>query len=157
MVASFNRVKSLTPDLAIIKEVMSLSDLLEIREDKVRLARGESKRWVLPDAKPCPFGPDPSPSPTSPLQEDNLEPHPFAEEMQGPAMLRYAPGDVGKALMKSQPERGLVNGDEEVEVEADESMDKSTSVTDAGGDGGDETETPATSMSGDGKEEVEVR
>lgn len=52
MIASFNRVKSLTPDAALVREVMVLSSLLEVNGDKVRLAGGEAKRWVLPDAKP---------------------------------------------------------------------------------------------------------
>lgn len=52
MIASFNRIKSLTPEPAIVREVMVLSSLLEVKGDKVRLAGGEAKRWVLPDAKP---------------------------------------------------------------------------------------------------------
>lgn len=52
MIASFNRIKSLTPYAAIVREVMVLSSLLEVSGDKVRLAGGEAKRWVLPDAKP---------------------------------------------------------------------------------------------------------
>ena len=55
MISSFNRIKSLTPDVSIIKEMMAVSALLEVRDDKVRLSHGESKRWVLPDAKPSPF------------------------------------------------------------------------------------------------------
>lgn len=55
MITSFNRIKSLTPDPSIIKEVMLLSSLLEVRDDKVRLSYGESKRWILPDAKPSPY------------------------------------------------------------------------------------------------------
>lgn len=52
MIASFNRIKSLTPDVAIVREVMEMSSLLEVKGDKVRLGGGEAKRWVLPDAKP---------------------------------------------------------------------------------------------------------
>ncbi|KAL7419018.1 hypothetical protein Q5752_006703 [Cryptotrichosporon argae] len=55
MIASFNRIKSLTPEVAIIREVMGFSSLLEIREDKVRLAGADGKKWVLPDAKPSKF------------------------------------------------------------------------------------------------------
>lgn len=52
MIASFNRIKSLTPDVTIVREVMDMSSLLEVKGDKVRLGGGEAKRWVLPDAKP---------------------------------------------------------------------------------------------------------
>lgn len=52
MIASFNRIKSLTPDVAIVREVMEMSSLLDVKGDKVRLGGGEAKRWVLPDAKP---------------------------------------------------------------------------------------------------------
>ncbi|OWZ33091.1 hypothetical protein C366_05682 [Cryptococcus neoformans Tu401-1] len=63
MIASFNRIKSLTPETSIVRECMILSNYLEVREDKVRLSGAESHRWVLPDAAPSKFGPDPrSPS-----------------------------------------------------------------------------------------------
>lgn len=52
MIASFNRIKTLTADVAIVREVMGLSGLLELEADKVRLGGGEWRRWVLPDAKP---------------------------------------------------------------------------------------------------------
>lgn len=52
MIASFNRIKTLTADVATVKEVMAMSSLLDIKGDKVRLSGGEAKRWVLPDAKP---------------------------------------------------------------------------------------------------------
>lgn len=55
MIASFNRIKSLTPEVSIVREVMELSSLLEVKDDMVRLAGGEAKRWVLPDANPCKF------------------------------------------------------------------------------------------------------
>lgn len=58
MIASFNRVRSLTPDLDTVRDVMDLSQYLEVRENKVRLANGEAKRWVLPHAKLSPFAPD---------------------------------------------------------------------------------------------------
>nr|XP_018265653.1 uncharacterized protein I303_02024 [Kwoniella dejecticola CBS 10117]OBR87811.1 hypothetical protein I303_02024 [Kwoniella dejecticola CBS 10117] len=60
MIASFNRVKSLTPDVAIVKDCMTLSSLLEVREESVRLAGQDAPRWVLPDAKPSKFPVDQS-------------------------------------------------------------------------------------------------
>ncbi len=55
MVASFNRVKSLSTDLDVIKEVLKLSSVVEVRDDKVRLANGKHKAWILPDAAPSRF------------------------------------------------------------------------------------------------------
>ncbi len=52
MIASFNRIKTLTADVAVVKEVMGQSSLLELEADRVRLGGGEWQRWVLPDAKP---------------------------------------------------------------------------------------------------------
>ncbi|BEI86548.1 hypothetical protein CcaverHIS002_0608350 [Cutaneotrichosporon cavernicola] len=52
MIASFNRIKTLTADVAIVTEVMGLSDLLELDGERVRLGNSEWRRWVLPDAQP---------------------------------------------------------------------------------------------------------
>jgi la-related protein 1 len=135
MIASFNRVKSLTLDTNIIREVLTLSSLLEVRDEKVRLANGESKRWVLPDAKQSTLSPEP------PVDEALGIPSGL-EGVEPQLQPKYGPGDVENALMKSVPpssSASLLNGDD--------SMEK--------------TDTPATSMSGDGKEEeddkVEVR
>ena len=153
MIASFNRLKSLTPDIAMVKEVMHLSAILEVREDQVRLAGGESKRWVLPDAKSSifPAGQTPEqPSVSSPSIENgnsnicdmgglNL-PGLGMEDMNVsalPTMPKYSPGDVENAMMKSVPpssSASVLNGDE--------SMEK-----------GDTTTTPATSASGDKEDE----
>jgi len=89
MIASFNRIKSLTPDVALVKEVMLLSNLLEVRDEKVRLARGESKRWVLPDAKPSTFTPDPI-SPSTELQSPPNGPT-STREGETPAYPVYSP------------------------------------------------------------------
>nr|XP_019008524.1 uncharacterized protein I206_07084 [Kwoniella pini CBS 10737]OCF47305.1 hypothetical protein I206_07084 [Kwoniella pini CBS 10737] len=62
MIASFNRVKSLTPDISIVKECMVMSSLLEVREESVRLAGQDTSRWVLPDAKASKFPSDQSPT-----------------------------------------------------------------------------------------------
>jgi hypothetical protein len=56
MVASFNRVKSLSTDLDLIREVLQMSSVVEVREQRVRLAGGKHKSWILPDAAPSIFG-----------------------------------------------------------------------------------------------------
>lgn len=125
MIASFNRLKSLTPDIAMVKEVMHLSSLLEVREEKVRLAGQESNRWVLPDAKPSTFPPDPETDPsaiiastpgrdshTQSLSDQEISELALGvsglaglgmEDLNGGGltMPKYAPGDVENALMKS--------------------------------------------------------
>ena len=58
MIASFNRIKALTPDTPLVKEVMLLSSALQIREEKVRLANGAWRPWRMPDAKSAAFPED---------------------------------------------------------------------------------------------------
>ena len=143
MIASFNRVKSLTPDIAIVRDVMTVSSLLEVREDKVRLTKGESRRWVLPDAKSSTIEPDTlSAAGNASENVDVTSDVPGGLlELEGQAAPRFGPGDVENALMKSVPpssSASILNGDD--------SMEK--------------LDTPATSMSGDGKDEggdTEVR
>lgn len=48
--ASFPRVKTLTYDLQLVKDVLTLSSLVEVRGDWVRLYRWA--QYVLPDAAP---------------------------------------------------------------------------------------------------------
>ena len=153
MIASFNRLKSLTPDVNMVKEVMGLSSLLEVREDKVRLAGQESKRWVLPNAPTSIFPPDPisaddkSTPETLPSSE-----HPDIsdmalelaglgmEDLAGSNAPKYPAGTAGVegALMKNSipsSAASISNGDV--------SVDKVDEVDD----------TPATSTSGDEVEE----
>jgi la-related protein 1 len=58
MISSFNRIKSLTADLETVKEVASLSTILEICDQNIRLAHGQWRQWVLPDARPSAIGSD---------------------------------------------------------------------------------------------------
>lgn len=60
MIASFNRIKSLTPEVPLVKEMMELSSLLEVQGEHVRITGEDAKKWVLPDAKPSPFPPSTS-------------------------------------------------------------------------------------------------
>ncbi|KAG9083073.1 hypothetical protein FRC07_014021 [Ceratobasidium sp. 392] len=52
-VASFNRLRRLTPDVHIVREMMMLSSLVEISPDgdKARMAHGAWSTFVLPDAQ----------------------------------------------------------------------------------------------------------
>lgn len=52
LVASFNRVRTLTHSGALVREVMGLSALLEVRGDRVRLRDGLWRPYVLPEAVP---------------------------------------------------------------------------------------------------------
>lgn len=50
LIASFNRIKSLTYDLQLVKDVLTLSSIVEVRGDWVRIHRWT--QYVLPDAPP---------------------------------------------------------------------------------------------------------
>ncbi|KAG2003409.1 hypothetical protein CC2G_004009 [Coprinopsis cinerea AmutBmut pab1-1] len=50
LIASFNRIRSLTMDLNLVREVLHLSQMVQVRGDWVRMGRWE--RFVLPDATP---------------------------------------------------------------------------------------------------------
>ncbi|KAF5366169.1 hypothetical protein D9758_005754 [Tetrapyrgos nigripes] len=49
LIASFNRVRSLTTDERLVREVVALSSVVEARGDSVRM-RGDWERYVLPGA-----------------------------------------------------------------------------------------------------------
>jgi la-related protein 1 len=50
LVATFNRIKNLTTDLTLVREMLALSQLVEVKGDKVRLAKQGWAQWVLPGA-----------------------------------------------------------------------------------------------------------
>ena len=50
LLASFNRVRQLTPDPQLVRDVLALSQIVEMRDDHVRMAGGEWAQFVLPDA-----------------------------------------------------------------------------------------------------------
>ncbi|EJD54779.1 hypothetical protein AURDEDRAFT_110265 [Auricularia subglabra TFB-10046 SS5] len=52
LVATFNRVRALTASPALVREVMGVSALLEVRGDRVRLRDAQWKPYVTPDAVP---------------------------------------------------------------------------------------------------------
>ncbi|KZS97079.1 La-domain-containing protein, partial [Sistotremastrum niveocremeum HHB9708] len=69
ILANFNRVRSLTSGTAsaseLIKDVMSLSSLLEVRNDHVRLNNGRWRVFILPTARPSIY-----PPPSPPIQTE---------------------------------------------------------------------------------------
>jgi la-related protein 1 len=48
LIASFNRVRQFTPDVTIVKEMLSLSTMVQVKDDWVRMIGWEI--FVLPDA-----------------------------------------------------------------------------------------------------------
>lgn len=50
LLASFNRVRQLTLDPQLVRDVLALSSIVELRDDCVRMGGGEWRRFVLPDA-----------------------------------------------------------------------------------------------------------
>jgi la-related protein 1 len=48
LIASFNRVRRLTTEINLVREVLFLSSMVQVREDWVRM--GGWERFVLPDA-----------------------------------------------------------------------------------------------------------
>jgi hypothetical protein len=114
MIASFNRIKQMVTDVALVTEVMTMSSLLEVKDDKVRLSGGAAKRWVLPDAKPSKFEASPAynPSPKKAAGEGTEVSHGIPASMDASALgledldllMPTSPQpkfDVENALMKS--------------------------------------------------------
>jgi hypothetical protein len=52
VIASFNRIRQLTTDIGLVRDAMSLSSLIELSGEKVRLVNQGWKQFVFPDAKP---------------------------------------------------------------------------------------------------------
>ena len=50
LIASFRRVKQLTTEIQLLKDVLMLSSLVEVHDDHVRLRNGQWEQFVLPDA-----------------------------------------------------------------------------------------------------------
>ncbi|KAJ2915136.1 hypothetical protein MD484_g5277, partial [Candolleomyces efflorescens] len=48
LIASFNRVRRLTPEINLVRDVLFLSSMVQVRDDHVRM--GGWERFVLPDA-----------------------------------------------------------------------------------------------------------
>jgi la-related protein 1 len=50
LIASFNRVRTLTTDARLVKDVLILSKIVEVNADWVRMGGNQWERYVLPDA-----------------------------------------------------------------------------------------------------------
>jgi la-related protein 1 len=50
LLASFNRVRQLTMDQQLVRDVLAFSSIVEVRNDFVRMGAGEWARFVLPGA-----------------------------------------------------------------------------------------------------------
>ena len=62
LLASFNRVRQITNDERLVKEVFALSLVVETRDDHVRMGGDEWKRYVLPTASHSVVEPDGPPT-----------------------------------------------------------------------------------------------
>lgn len=147
MIASFNRIKSLTPEVPLVKEMMELSSLLEVQGEHVRITGEDAKKWVLPDAKASPFPPSTSITPATASVSDTLEDSSMSLEdstavsvaesgvslnpenafdmrdMGFGTELKYQPDEVKAALMKSGSGMGAAQiGGGEKEVLVDEKV-----------------------------------
>ena len=52
LIANFNRVKQLTQDSQLVRDVLEISSLVELRGEHVRLSNGQWENYVLPSAAP---------------------------------------------------------------------------------------------------------
>jgi la-related protein 1 len=50
LIASFNRVRTLTTDVRLVKDVLILSNIVEVKHDWVRMGGNQWEQFVLPDA-----------------------------------------------------------------------------------------------------------
>ena len=50
LLASFNRIRQLTTDPSIVRDVLGLSSLVEVREPFVRLVDDNWRHYIFPDA-----------------------------------------------------------------------------------------------------------
>lgn len=105
LIASFNRVKQLTTDAQMVKDVLSLSSLVEIRDDHVRLANRAWKSYVLPNAKPSALGGDDDMTSVN-ASARALSQHQYGEH--------YHPGAQGFA---HEAEKDTIEEEEEDDVE----------------------------------------
>lgn len=158
MIASFNRVKNITPEIAIVRDCMTLSALLEVREEKVRLAGPGSRQWVLPNAKPSELGADPTSPSVGTTADDSRDLSmgvPASVEASFTSSASTADdtaNNVPQTTQQAQQQRAFVAADVENAL-MKSSVPASTTPSVLNGD--EKTDTPATSTSGDGAKEDE--
>ncbi|KAI0070757.1 hypothetical protein K474DRAFT_1669554 [Panus rudis PR-1116 ss-1] len=104
LIASFNRVKHLTLDLQLVKDVLALSTLVEVRDNHVRIH--EWQRFVLPDASQSTVEPSPKLSAEPNVDSGATQSVPPTEEVS-----ERSPNHVGD------------DGDEEEQEEEEEDIE----------------------------------
>lgn len=71
LLASFNRIRQLTPDPQLVRDVLTLSSVAEVSGDWVRMGGNQWAPFVLPP--PTPSAPQPTPPETVIIQESAEE------------------------------------------------------------------------------------
>ncbi|CAL1709066.1 unnamed protein product [Somion occarium] len=100
LIASFNRVKQLTADVQLVRDVLSLSSLVEVRDNNVRIH--EWRRYILPTA------------PQSVVEEAPIPPE-HENIPADPAGFNDPPADEASSRHDEEAE-----DDEDVETEEDD-------------------------------------
>lgn len=98
MIASFNRIRQVTTDEALVKEVAQLSHLLELRENKMRL-RDNWQVWVFPNARPSIF---PEPENTSATRLEELAMHGVRVSDLSEETRERIVGDIQRDILRSK-------------------------------------------------------
>lgn len=70
LLASFNRIRQLTPDPPLVREVLALSSVAEVSGDWVRMGNNQWAPFVLPPSTPSAHQPTPE---TATVQESMEE------------------------------------------------------------------------------------
>lgn len=135
LIASFNRIKNLTTDQAIVRDTMCFTPLLEVVDDYVRL-RQHWPDWVLPNAVP------------SRVSEDRM-----AAARAGVMGQMHAPAqtqthDGASSVASSSDVAALLKKDDRDSAHGHDGTGHASSEDEDGGEG-----TAATSMSGEGESE----
>jgi la-related protein 1 len=73
LLASFNRIRQLTPDPQLVRDVLTLSSVTEVSGDWVRMGGNQWTQFVLPP--PTPSAPQPTSLETAvePEEDGNIE------------------------------------------------------------------------------------
>lgn len=73
VIASFNRVRQLTYDVGLVRDVMGLSLLIEVQGDKVRLRDRQWAPFILPDAVASDV--------PEPMEQSQQHPQPYTTQL----------------------------------------------------------------------------
>ncbi|EPQ53448.1 hypothetical protein GLOTRDRAFT_139687 [Gloeophyllum trabeum ATCC 11539] len=96
LLASFNRVRHLTVDIDLVKDVLSLSSAVELRDDWVRMGGDQWKQFVLPGAAKSHFESDAAPG------QAEAPSHSSAEH--NPSSSTSSPEDMKSADIEAEEE-----------------------------------------------------